>query len=295
MNRAEEFKHYITDPQTKVVICSADLAPHRRRSANAALPEAQRAARTCCVTRYTDAMPEGPIDAGRRAAAGDGRLAAQRPAAAGRLHALDRRARAQAACPARTPRSPTTWRCCPTPRARPALPKGCMHTHRTLMHNAVGGGSGATPAPETVEPRRRADVPHHRHALRRARLGLRRHAPCVLMPRWDRELAGPADLAATGVTHWTCIPTMVIDLFGSPNYKSFDLSSLRYISGGGAAMPHAVAAAAAATSSASPSPRATASPRPRRRATPTRPSAPSCSAWASRSSASTRASSTRSR
>jgi len=33
----------------------------------------------------------------------------------------------------------------------------------------------------------------------------------------------------------------VIDLFGSPNYKSFDLSSLRYISGGGAAMPHAVA------------------------------------------------------
>ena len=34
---------------------------------------------------------------------------------------------------------------------------------------------------------------------------------------------------------------MVIDLFGSPNYKSFDLSSLRYISGGGAAMPQAVA------------------------------------------------------
>ena len=34
---------------------------------------------------------------------------------------------------------------------------------------------------------------------------------------------------------------MVIDLFGSPNYKSFDLSSLRSISGGGAAMPFAVA------------------------------------------------------
>jgi len=34
---------------------------------------------------------------------------------------------------------------------------------------------------------------------------------------------------------------MVIDLFGSPNYRSFDLSSLRSISGGGAAMPHAVA------------------------------------------------------
>jgi fatty-acyl-CoA synthase len=34
---------------------------------------------------------------------------------------------------------------------------------------------------------------------------------------------------------------MVIDLFGSPNYQGFDLSSLRRLSGGGAAMPQAVA------------------------------------------------------
>jgi fatty-acyl-CoA synthase len=65
-------------------------------------------------------------------------------------------------------------------------------------------------------------------------------ATLVLLPRWDRELAGRL-FARHGITHWTCIPTMVIDLFGSPNYKRFDLSSLRYIGGGGAAMPHAVA------------------------------------------------------
>jgi fatty-acyl-CoA synthase len=34
---------------------------------------------------------------------------------------------------------------------------------------------------------------------------------------------------------------MIIDLFGSPHYRSFDLTSLRYLSGGGAAMPQAVA------------------------------------------------------
>jgi fatty-acyl-CoA synthase len=62
----------------------------------------------------------------------------------------------------------------------------------------------------------------------------------VLLPRWDRELAGRL-ISRYRVTHWTCIPTMIIDLFGSPHYKSFDLSSLRYLSGGGAAMPHAVA------------------------------------------------------
>ena len=62
----------------------------------------------------------------------------------------------------------------------------------------------------------------------------------VLLPRWDRELAGRL-ISSHAVTHWTCIPTMIIDLFGSPNYKQFDLSSLRYLSGGGAAMPQAVA------------------------------------------------------
>jgi len=62
----------------------------------------------------------------------------------------------------------------------------------------------------------------------------------VILPRWDRELAGRL-ISKYKVTHWTCIPTMVIDLFASPNYKSFDLTSLTYISGGGAAMPQAVA------------------------------------------------------
>jgi fatty-acyl-CoA synthase len=62
----------------------------------------------------------------------------------------------------------------------------------------------------------------------------------IILPRWDRELAGRL-ISRHQVTHWTCIPTMIIDLFGSPNYKSFDLGSLRYLSGGGAAMPHAVA------------------------------------------------------
>jgi fatty-acyl-CoA synthase len=62
----------------------------------------------------------------------------------------------------------------------------------------------------------------------------------IVMPRWDREIAGRL-ISRQRVTHWTCIPTMIIDLFGSPNYQSFDLSSLRYLSGGGAAMPQAVA------------------------------------------------------
>jgi fatty-acyl-CoA synthase len=65
-------------------------------------------------------------------------------------------------------------------------------------------------------------------------------ATMVLMPRWDRELAGRL-ISRWQVTAWTNIPTMVIDLLASPNFASFDLSSLKSISGGGAAMPQAVA------------------------------------------------------
>ena len=62
----------------------------------------------------------------------------------------------------------------------------------------------------------------------------------VIMPRWDREMAGRL-ISGRKVTSWTNIPTMVVDLLASPNFASFDMSSLSYIGGGGAAMPQAVA------------------------------------------------------
>jgi len=65
-------------------------------------------------------------------------------------------------------------------------------------------------------------------------------ATLVLMPRWDRDLAGRL-ISKWKITHWTNIPTMVIDLLGSPNMAQFDLTSLVNIGGGGAAMPEAVA------------------------------------------------------
>ncbi|MBU2645321.1 AMP-binding protein, partial [bacterium] len=61
-----------------------------------------------------------------------------------------------------------------------------------------------------------------------------------VMTRWDRELALLL-IEKYQVTNWTNIPTMVIDLFASPNFKDDSLKNLRYIGGGGAAMPEAVA------------------------------------------------------
>jgi fatty-acyl-CoA synthase len=114
-----------------------------------------------------------------------------------------------------------------------------MHTHRTLMHNVVGGGLCGYGAAEAVSL---GVVPMFH--ITGMMYGLLSPAysgsTVVLMPRWERELAGRL-ISRYQTTHWTCIPTMIIDLFASPNYAKFDLKSLRYLSGGGAAMPQAVA------------------------------------------------------
>jgi fatty-acyl-CoA synthase len=114
-----------------------------------------------------------------------------------------------------------------------------MHTHRTLMPNVVGGGLWGHGSAESVSL---GVVPmfHITGMMYGVLSPIYAGSTVVLMPRWDRELAGRL-ISRHRVTHWTCIPTMIIDLFGSPNYKRFDLTSLRYLSGGGAAMPQAVA------------------------------------------------------
>ena len=235
MNRAEEFKHYITDPETKVVICAADLASIVCE-ANAALAPEKRAQQVL-VTNYADALPVGgppadlmPSEAiwawlTKPHALPEGCVSWGQVLTAGLLPGPHT---AQADDLALLPYTSGTT----------GLPKGCMHTNRTLMANAVGGAFSHA-GPETVAL---AVVPmFHITGLMYGVLGaMFSGSTQIVMPRWDRELAGHL-ISRYKATHWVCIPTMVIDLFGSPNYKSFDLSSLRVLSGGGAAMPHAVA------------------------------------------------------
>ena len=236
MNKADEFQHYISDPGTKVVICSADLAA-TVEAANAALPEHERV-RAIVATRYSDTMPAGAIaEADAPPPAMAQWLRSDPPLPAGCTRWVDAIGEGLVPTPARA--GPDDLALLPYTSGTTGLPKGCMHSHRTLMHNCVGGQWGYAGGPEPVVL---GVVPmFHITGMLYSVLGsVYSGATVVVMPRWDRELAGRL-ISAHRISHWVCIPTMVIDLFGSPNYKSFDLSSLRSISGGGAAMPHAVA------------------------------------------------------
>ncbi|MEO7339028.1 MAG: long-chain fatty acid--CoA ligase [Caldimonas sp.] len=236
MNRADEFTHYITDPETRVVVCTADLAGIVA-SANAEVPQGQRVVEVV-VTRYTDAMPEGPIDpADAPSAAMDAWLRSDPDLPQGHRRWND--VIGHGLQPGTGAAQPDDLALLPYTSGTTGLPKGCMHTHRTLMSNAVGGGQWSNAGPETVSL---AVVPmFHITGMMYGVVGnVYLGSTCVLMPRWDRELAGRL-ISKYRITHWTCIPTMIIDLFGSPNYRNFDLTSLSYLSGGGAAMPQAVA------------------------------------------------------
>jgi len=239
MNRAEEFRHYITDPQARVVICSADLAAIVAE-ANAAVAQADRLTHVL-VARYRDALPDGPLDpadAPNPATEEWLRADPALPEGAGAKVVCWQDALATAPAPGPVTAQPDDLAMLPYTSGTTGLPKGCMHTHRTLMHNAVGGQWGHS-GPEAVGL---AVVPmFHATGMMYSVLGsVYAGSTAVVLPRWDRELAGRL-IARYRVSHWTCIPTMIIDLFGSPNYRSFDLSSLRNLSGGGAAMPQAVA------------------------------------------------------
>jgi fatty-acyl-CoA synthase len=241
MNKADEFGHYITDPEAKVAICGADLAAIVE-TANTELPAAQRLTHVL-VTRYSDAMlppgqihpddaPAPPVEAWLRA---DPPLPAEGQGSARYLRWPE--VLALNLPPGPHTAQPDDLAVLPYTSGTTGKPKGCMHTHRTVMHNTCGI-QWAHGGPEAVGL---GVVPmFHITGMVGMSCAVFAGSTVVLMPRWDRELVGRV-ISRYKVSHWTCIPTMVIDLFGSPNYKSFDLSSLRFMNGGGAAMPAAVA------------------------------------------------------
>ena len=234
MNKADEFGHYITDPDARFAITSRDLAPIVHE-ADQRLPAAQRL-RGLLVARLGEALPDVLAPDETPAAPVLAWLNDDTPLPPGATawgHALSA---GHVAAPPTA--GPDDLAVLPYTSGTTGLPKGCIHTHRTLMPNVVGG-QWSHAGPETVSL---GVVPmfHITGLVYTVLASVYAGATVVLLPRWDRELAARL-IVRHRVSHWTCIPTMIVDLLASPNLPSFDLSSLRNLSGGGAAMPQAVA------------------------------------------------------
>ncbi len=239
MNRTEELKHYILDPDTKVAVTTADLAPELAAASNA-LEKIERL-QHLLVTQFTDAFDAaniGPEELPETWSVWLKTVHALPLLEDGQVHTWASALQGEVALSPVTAQS-ENLAVLPYTSGTTGLPKGCMHTHGTIMHNAMSSGLWANGTPENkclcVVP-----MFHITGMVSVMHATIFMGATLILMPRWDRDLAGRL-ISKWKVTHWTNIPTMVIDLLGSTNMAQFDLTSLQNIGGGGAAMPEAVA------------------------------------------------------
>ncbi|MGU7773939.1 long-chain-fatty-acid--CoA ligase [Burkholderia sp. MR1-5-21] len=118
-------------------------------------------------------------------------------------------------------------------------PKGCIHTHRSVMHSTVSCAEWPNLASDSVML---CSVPlfHVTGMQNCMNMPIFIGATMVIMTRWDAGCAAHL-IERHRVSTWVTVPTMVIDLLNLADIDAFDLRSITYLSGGGAAMPAAVA------------------------------------------------------
>ena len=119
-------------------------------------------------------------------------------------------------------------------------PKGCCHSHRTVLASNVASqvwrGLHADAVILGVAP-----LFHMLGMQNSLNMPLTLGATVVMLPRWDAVRAVEL-VERYRVTAWAAPPSMVMDFFAHAATRPCDLSSLVLLSGGGAAMPEAVAA-----------------------------------------------------
>ena len=127
-----------------------------------------------------------------------------------------------------------------------AHPKGVLSAHGAIIHALLGWEAAAALAradrgraarPRDGQPSMILTVPlFHVTGLNGQLLpSFRNGRKVVGMYKWDAEKA-LAIIERERITHFSGVPTMAYELVNSPNYEQYDISSLRSIGGGGAAM-----------------------------------------------------------
>lgn len=216
MNKRDELPHYLGDTEAVVAFCGSENVAEML-----AVPGAQQLRRVIVVGN------PGPAEAQPEALPNQARTIGLRRVLAtpsGKAAALEHR--------------PDDLALILYSSGSTGAPKGCMHTHRTLMASTVIVAHWMGLVPHSVQL---VALPYFHITGMQNLL----NAPIygggtlVLMKRWNRDQAAEL-IARHQVSHWTAMPTMVIDFLSSPRLAEYDLRSVRRIGGGGAGMPEAV-------------------------------------------------------
>lgn len=227
MNVTQELEHYFDDSGAAVALVGQELYSHLKPLMGTRAKRAVVAAYSDHLTAATELTVPEFIRAPRAAIADAGVVAWSDAIAAGR-----------------TPRphtaGPDDLAAILYTSGTTGKPKGCMHTHHTLMSTAVGGAlwEGMMQDSVVLATAPMFHVTGMQHSMSAS---LYAGATIAFLPRWDPAAAGYL-IERYRVTHWANVPTMVVDLLAHPSTAERDLSSLQNVFGGGASMPEAVAA-----------------------------------------------------
>ena len=226
MNVTDELEHYVADSGARVALVAQEVYPQFRPLLGHGLDHAVVAAYSDYLTEPTSLSIPEAIRAPREGITDPG-VSAWRDALAAGCTPAPAQAASDDLC-AILYTSGTTGK-----------PKGCMHTHSTMMCTAVGGAlwEGMRPGSVVLGTAPMFHVTGMQHTLN---AGIYSAGTVVLLPRWNPAAAAYM-IERYRVTHWANVPTMVVDLLAHPDTAQRDLSSLQNIFGGGASMPEPVA------------------------------------------------------
>jgi fatty-acyl-CoA synthase len=228
MNLTEELRHYVADSGARVAFVAQDLLPRLQPLLGQGLDHAIVATYSDYLETPTDLPVPDFVAAPRQALTAPGAVAWADVLAAGLQ-------------PGPIEAGPDDLAVMPYTSGTTGHPKGCMHTHRSTMYNAVGGGVWGQVNQGAVGL---GVLPmFHVTGMQSGLNGtVFNGTTLVLLPRWDRDAAA-ACVQKHRITGMALITAMVIDFMANPRLAEYDLSSLRRVAGGGAAMPKAVALA----------------------------------------------------
>ena len=226
MNLTEELRHYVADSGASVALCGQELFAQLAPLLVGSLRHVVVAAYSDYLASTTDLDVPDVLSTPRQAITGAGVTLWSDAIGAG-LHPNAHLAGPEDLC-VMPYTSGTTGR-----------PKGCIHTHATVLSTVIIGSHwigghqdnvvlGTLPMFHVTGMQGSMNIPIYAGAS------------VVMMTRWDRSLAARL-IERYRVDGWTNIATMAIDFLAKPDLRRYDLSSLRRIGGGGAAMPEAVA------------------------------------------------------
>jgi fatty-acyl-CoA synthase len=226
MNLTEELRHYVADSDATVAVTGQELFAQIRPLIGDGLRRVIVAAYSDYLTEATDLkIPEV--------------VAAPRELISEAATTLWRSALDENLEPDAHLAGPDDLCVMPYTSGTTGKPKGCIHTHRTVMSTVVAGGAWVEMKPDSVVL---CSMPLFHVTGMQCSMNQPIYfgGSIVLMTRWDRDTAGEL-IQRHKVEGWTNIATMAIDFLSNPNLGRYDISSMKHIGGGGAAMPEAVA------------------------------------------------------